>query len=593
MLPATAHEVSPHATAEVLDSIVEELTGEFQLRSVLERILERATELMGCDAGSIARVDEVNGTYRKVADIGVRCQSGHVFSLREGMTGEVARRRQAVWFDRYDEVPGGHISAEDRKTLRGVIGVPLEWRGSVIGACVVFSRDESRRFGEADARLLGQFARYAAIAIANASMYEAVEERARLEAATSERERLIDEMRALVTGDFVDLIAVIDRALEAERRTGGTPRFLQEARASVEGTLASLHSSLSRLREPLGDERSLEDIVRTELEWAERARTLDAKLVVIGTPVPLKRSLVLDIGHVARELIDNVVQHASARTLRFGIVYDSASLSLLVQDDGRGFDVSTALAGPGEERLGIVHGVRDRGGTIAVDSSVGWGTSVRAVFPYRREDQNAIDHPAVLVVAPTELVRAGLSRMLVWSEQPIDVAAEASTAQSAVDAAVLYRPTAAVVSYPTVEELIETIEALTAAQPELAIVAVCPDDAPGITSAAVQAGARGCVVLSSDRAVLADAVIATTRGQSIMPAATIWGRGPRSSGAGLTSREQEVCALLERGLSDKAIAAQLVISTKTVEKHVSAVLRKMRVRSRAELAALAKHARIA
>lgn len=593
MLSATAHGVSPHATAEVLDSIVEELTGEFQLRPVLERILERATELMGCDAGSISRVDEVNGTYRKEADIGVRCQSGQVFSLREGMTGEVARRRRAVWFDRYDEVPGGHIGDEDRKTLRGVIGVPLQWRGSVIGACVVFSRDESRRFDESDARLLGLFARHAAIAIANASMYEAVEERVRLDAATSERERIIDEVRGLLTGDFVDLMAVIDQALTAEKSSSSPQRYLQEARASVESTLASLHGGLNWLREPLGDERSLEDIVRGELEWAERARTLDAKLVVIGTPVPLKRSLVLDIAHIARELIDNVVQHASARTLRFGIVYDSASLSLLVQDDGRGFDVSTALAGPGEERLSIVHGVRDRGGTIAVDSSVGWGTSVRAVFPYRRDEPDRIDHPNVLVVAPTEIVRAGLSRMLVWSEQTIEVAAEASTAESAIEAANLYRPAAAVVSHPRADELLEIIAALAAVHPELAIVAVCPDDAPEIASATVHAGARGCIVLSSDRAVLADAVIATTRGQSIVPAAAVWEREPVSSVAGLTAREQEVCALLERGLPDKAIAAQLVISTKTVEKHVSAVLRKMGARSRAQLAALANHARIA
>jgi len=63
------------------------------------------------------------------------------------MTGAVVARRAPVWFDRYDDVPGGHVAPESRATLRGVIGAPHEWRGRIIGACVVFSRDDRRTFG--------------------------------------------------------------------------------------------------------------------------------------------------------------------------------------------------------------------------------------------------------------------------------------------------------------------------------------------------------------------------------------------------------------------------------------------------------------
>ena len=128
------------ARAAGLIAVAEDLAGEFSLRPLLERILLRCTELLGCTAGSICSVDEAAGTYRKEADIGVACQSGQVFPLTEGMTGTVVARRAPVWFDRYDQVRGGHVAAADRATLRGVIGVPLEWRGRIIGACVVFSR---------------------------------------------------------------------------------------------------------------------------------------------------------------------------------------------------------------------------------------------------------------------------------------------------------------------------------------------------------------------------------------------------------------------------------------------------------------------
>jgi DNA-binding NarL/FixJ family response regulator len=53
-------------------------------------------------------------------------------------------------------------------------------------------------------------------------------------------------------------------------------------------------------------------------------------------------------------------------------------------------------------------------------------------------------------------------------------------------------------------------------------------------------------------------------------------------------REREVRALVATGLPDKAIAAQLAISVKTVEKHVSSLLRKSGVHNRTELVGLGR-----
>jgi DNA-binding NarL/FixJ family response regulator len=70
-------------------------------------------------------------------------------------------------------------------------------------------------------------------------------------------------------------------------------------------------------------------------------------------------------------------------------------------------------------------------------------------------------------------------------------------------------------------------------------------------------------------------------------------RGPRASTrenpAGLTARELEVVALLADGLRNAEIAKRLIVSEKTVDHHVSAILRKLGVRSRGE--AVAKAAR--
>ena len=65
-------------------------------------------------------------------------------------------------------------------------------------------------------------------------------------------------------------------------------------------------------------------------------------------------------------------------------------------------------------------------------------------------------------------------------------------------------------------------------------------------------------------------------------------RGPRASTqsnpAGLTGRELEVAGLLAEGLTNAEIADRLVVSAKTVDHHVSAVLTKLRVSSRRHVA---------
>ena len=60
----------------------------------------------------------------------------------------------------------------------------------------------------------------------------------------------------------------------------------------------------------------------------------------------------------------------------------------------------------------------------------------------------------------------------------------------------------------------------------------------------------------------------------------------------LTSREREVMQLIARGYTSKEVASELFISIKTVETHVSHVLRKLQLSNRGELALWAAHQRI-
>ena len=595
------------ARAAGLIAVAEDLAGEFSLRPLLERILLRCTELLGCDAGSICSVDEAAGTYRKEADIGIACQSGHVFPLTEGMTGAVVARRGPIWFARYSDVRGGHVAPDARATLRGVIGVPLEWRGRIIGACIVFSRDARRSFGPADAQLLQLFAKHAAIALANARMYEQAEERARAEAAATERERLLHEVHDTITQRLVSVRVHLETAEQQMTLAGpanglaaadaaALAALLGQASAAARNALAEARLTLLGLASSPLDGRTLEAALQSEASWAESIGRLEVRLVSAGPPVELDDHVAHEVLRMAREALTNIVRHARARSVRLGLVYEREAVSLLVQDDGEGFD---PRADGLDERFGLramTERARDLGGSVDVDSLAGWGTRIRARFPYARDEATPGPRLRVLVAAAQPVVRAGLSRLLSWTEPGVDVIGEAGTAEEALEACRALRPDVVLAGLGlTAADGTGAVRMLLGHEPRLAVVALCEADDDELVADAMRAGARGCVDTGVDGPELARAVVAAGRGQAILsgPVLRQLHRGLRVGGLEdpLTDREREVRKLMERGLPDKLIAEQLVLSVKTVEKHAGAVLRKTGARNRTELAALAGRAR--
>lgn len=134
--------------------------------------------------------------------------------------------------------------------------------------------------------------------------------------------------------------------------------------------------------------------------------------------------------------------------------------------------------------------------------------------------------------------------------------------------------------------------------PEPSVLVLTMSEDPPVLAAAVRAGARGYVVKGSEPEDIALAVKAVARGQVVFGSqvasavlAQASGRshtGPAAAFPGLTARELDVLDLLSRGRSNHEIAAVLFLSPKTVRNHVSAVLGKIGVTSRAEAVARAR-----
>ena len=230
---------------------------------------------------------------------------------------------------------------------------------------------------------------------------------------------------------------------------------------------------------------------------------------------------------------------------------------------------------------------RELGASVDIDSLPGWGTRIRARFPYLpTEQERGRTGLRVLIAARRPVLRAGLARLLTWTEPGVEVVGEVGTAEQASQAAVSLAPDVALAD-------LQLAGGLLTAVPQLAVIGISAAGDDELVAETMRAGARGCVDIGASGPELAQAVVAAGRGQAILSDVVLsqLHRGMRADELALTDREREVRALMELGLPDRAIAQRLVLSVKTVEKHAGAVLRKTGARNRTELAALAGRAR--
>ncbi|WP_433783624.1 response regulator [Actinomycetospora sp. CA-101289] len=140
--------------------------------------------------------------------------------------------------------------------------------------------------------------------------------------------------------------------------------------------------------------------------------------------------------------------------------------------------------------------------------------------------------------------------------------------------------------------------------PEVVFLALSVSDAAEDVISVIRAGARGYVTKTISGRELADAIVRVHAGDAVFSprlagfVLDAFADRPGATGVvdpeldQLTRRERDVLRLLARGWSYKEIAAELVISVKTVETHVSSVLRKTQSSNRHELTRWASDRRL-
>jgi DNA-binding NarL/FixJ family response regulator len=201
----------------------------------------------------------------------------------------------------------------------------------------------------------------------------------------------------------------------------------------------------------------------------------------------------------------------------------------------------------------------------------------------------------VLVVDDHALFRHGLVSVL-RTAADVEVVGEARDGLEAIEQAATLEPDVVLmdVRMPTVNG-IEAARRIRLAQPTVRVLMLTESEDEDDLFGALRAGATGYLLKEVAIDEIADAIRSVANGQALVsPSMTTKLLSEFNAmsrrleeehdGRRLTDRELEVLRLIARGMSNKDIGTELVISENTVRNHVRNILEKLQVRSRVEAA---------
>jgi signal transduction histidine kinase len=357
------------AVSDAVLAVAQEMT----VDEVLQRLVDSARELAGARYAALGLPDG-DGGFRRFLTSGMSeklIASLGPLPRQHGVLGAMLETRSPHRTrDIHDHPrfrgwwPAGHPD------MRSFLGVPIVAPEGVIGAFYLTEKMDAPDFTDDDEELIGLLAAHAAIAIANARLYERAHELSIL----GERNRLALDLHDAVSQKLFGLV------LSAEAAGTLLDRDPPAARAQVaklqtlaQEALDELRSLIFELRPPDLERDGLGGALRKHVDLLNRLEQQEIELDLNGErPAdPVRDGEIL---RIAQEAIQNALRHARAD--RIAVRLGAGVLE--VEDDGIGFDPKAAAAR--SRRLGLTsmeERARRIGGTLEIRSAPGAGTTVR------------------------------------------------------------------------------------------------------------------------------------------------------------------------------------------------------------------------
>jgi signal transduction histidine kinase len=386
-----------------------------RLEELPPRLIRQVVETVyPADAGTVYLYDKMRQQLVAEASYGYP-HNDIKFSLspKEGTTGQCYAQRKPLLFPSADSV------AEQTATLKpstldcylkmrrklpptlSLIATPLVLRGDIFGVISLEHYQPHRPFNEADLLQLEAVGGLVSLLIYNLqSRLELKNTKRSYRELLSKFLARSEEERKKIAREIHDELnqLLLSVKLNLEGMESVLPADLVRARERVAVSRAHIDQALDGLRElslnlrpPALDELGLPQALDWHIRRVSKESSLPVTLEVTGLsqrrPAPVAE---IELFRIAQEALSNVIKHAKASSAKVKLNFGKLRLVLLVEDNGTGFDTSSALSMSGDKQsLGLL-GMRERaelcGGTLKIKSTPGGGTQIKVEIPVKSYD---------------------------------------------------------------------------------------------------------------------------------------------------------------------------------------------------------------
>jgi signal transduction histidine kinase len=332
-------------------------------------------KVMRSEVGAIHLLDEGGETLGMAASQGVAQDAagqGGVIRVADGLAGWVVEHGSPVVMPSLLGSPRP-LLALPTDAGQGYVGAPVRARGQVLGVLSVIGAP-GRCFSEAEVSLLASIADEVGVAVENARLHE----QAQALAVVRERERLARELHDSVTQSLYSLTLLAEAG---QRLIGAGDRerveeYLGRLGEIAQQALKEMRLLVHQLRPLILKREGLVGALQERLDAVEKRAGIDARLLVEGVTT-LPASVEDELYRIAQEALNNALKHAAATLVKVTICADDRHVSLVVEDNGRGFDPQSAGTEGGMGLVSIRERAEKVGGSLEVLSMPGEGTTVR------------------------------------------------------------------------------------------------------------------------------------------------------------------------------------------------------------------------
>lgn len=372
-------------TAEPADEVLQAVsaavlavTRHLSVAEVFQVIVRSARRLLGARYAALGIPDGSEGFAEFVAD-GVSDKQREAIGplpRQHGMLAALLLEGEPIRVGDIQSDPRFGWWPQAHPMMADFLGVPIRDGEEVVGIIFLANKADKAGFTARDEQLLTLFASHAAIAMANARLYE----RSRELTVAEERTRLARELHDSVAQKLFSLrltartaATLLDRDLERARTELGKVESLA-AEAATE-----LRSVIVELRPAELDTSGLAETIRKHLVVVGRLHKVRTGFETVGE-VKLEGAAEVEVLRMIQEAVYNALRHARADLIEVSLRAGDEVVAE-VCDDGVGFD-SKAAATRGMGLASMRERAMALGGGIDVVTGPGRGTTVRIAVPH-------------------------------------------------------------------------------------------------------------------------------------------------------------------------------------------------------------------